>query len=151
MKGQIVANFIVEHQIDIDHDLDVGYVHITPWKLYFDGSACSEGQGIGDVLVSPNSAYFKMSNRLEYFCTNNQAKYEAVLFGLEILQSLGVKHVEAFGYSLLIVQQVPGKYQCLDGSLNAYLDKCLDFIATLNEFAIHHIYSHENSRANVLQ
>ena len=62
MKGQIVANFIVEHRVDIEHDLDVDYVHITPWKLYFDGSTCSEGQGIDIVLVSPNDAYFEMSS-----------------------------------------------------------------------------------------
>jgi ribonuclease HI len=91
-----------------------------------------------------------MTSRLEYFCTNNQAKYEALLFGLEILESMDVKHVKAFGDSLLIVHQVSRKYQCLDGSLNAYLDKCLDFIARFDESSIHHIYRHENSKANDL-
>jgi hypothetical protein len=37
MKGQIVANFIVQHRIDKQLDLDVGYVTFTPWKLHFDG------------------------------------------------------------------------------------------------------------------
>ena len=40
MKGQIVADFIVEHQIDDEHDLEIGYIFCTPWKLYFDGSVC---------------------------------------------------------------------------------------------------------------
>ena len=40
------------------------------------------------------------------FATNNQVEYETLLFGLEFLQSMGVKHVEAFGDSLLVVQQV---------------------------------------------
>jgi ribonuclease HI len=44
------------------------------------------------------------SVRLEYFCTNNQAEYEAILVGLQILSSLGVKHVEAFMDSLLVIQ-----------------------------------------------
>jgi ribonuclease HI len=91
-----------------------------------------------------------MASRLEYFCTNNQAEYEALLFNLEILESMDVKHVESFGDSLLVVHQVSGKYQCLDGSLNAYLDKCLDIIARFDEFSIHHIYRHENSKANDL-
>jgi hypothetical protein len=30
IKGQIVADFIVEHQVDIEHDLDVGLVLLTP-------------------------------------------------------------------------------------------------------------------------
>ena len=65
----------------------------------FDGSVCDDGRrvGIGNVLISPSGAVFKLSNRLEEFCTNNQVEYEALLFGLEFLQSMGVKHVDAFG------------------------------------------------------
>jgi hypothetical protein len=62
IKGQIVADFIVEHQVDIEHDLDVGLVLLTPWKLYFDGLVCSDGQCIGIVFISPNSAYFEMAS-----------------------------------------------------------------------------------------
>jgi ribonuclease HI len=91
-----------------------------------------------------------MAGRVEYFCINNQAEYEALIFGLQILESTDVKHVESFGDSLLVVHQVSRKYQCLDGSLNAYLDKCLDIIARFDEFSIHHIYRHENSNANDL-
>lgn len=90
MKGQNVANFIVEYRIDLKHDLDVDYVTITPWRLYFDGSVCKEGQGVGVVLVSPHDAYFEFSNQLEYDCTNNQTKFESLLFGLEMLESMGL-------------------------------------------------------------
>jgi ribonuclease HI len=47
-----------------------------------------------------------MSRQLEYFCTNNQAEYETLLFGLEVLESLGVTNVEASGDSLLVVHHV---------------------------------------------
>jgi hypothetical protein len=40
---------------------------------------------------------------------------------------MGVKHVEAYGDSLLVVQQVAGEFQCLEGSLRA----CLDVIGSL--------------------
>jgi hypothetical protein len=93
------------------------------------------------VFVSPSGEYFELSSRLEYFCTNNQVEYEALLFTLEILESMGVNHVEAFGDSVLIVHQVSEKYQCLDGSLNAYLDKRQDVNAKFDEFSIHCIYS----------
>ena len=106
MKGQIVAYFIVEHRISDEHDLEVGYIICTPWKIYFDVSVCDGGRGIGAVLISPNGASFEFSNQLEEYHTNNLVEYEALLFGLEILQSMGVKHVEAFGDSLLVVQQV---------------------------------------------
>ena len=63
---------------------------------------------------------------------------------------MGVKHVEAFGDSLLVVQQVSKVCQCYNGSLNAYLDKCLDIISSFNEFIIKHIPREENEKTNTL-
>jgi hypothetical protein len=82
MKGQVVADFIVGHSIDQNINESCKLVSICPWKLFFDGSACREGQGVGVVLVSPRGAVFETSACLEYFCTNNQAEYEAILLGL---------------------------------------------------------------------
>jgi hypothetical protein len=36
MKGQVVADFIVDHAVDVDHSVD--FFHLKPWGLYFDGS-----------------------------------------------------------------------------------------------------------------
>jgi ribonuclease HI len=44
---------------------------------------------------------FETMSQLNYIGTNVQAECEVLLFGLEILQSIEVKHVEAFGDSLL--------------------------------------------------
>ena len=60
------------------------------------------------------------------------------------------KHVEAFGDSLLVVQQVSKVFQYYNGSLNAYLDKCLDIISSFDEFIIKHILREENGKANTL-
>ena len=79
-----MANFIVDHRIADKHDLEVGYVSVKPLKLNFDGLACGVGQGVGLIFVSPRGAVFEISYRLEYFCTNNQAEYEALLLGLDI-------------------------------------------------------------------
>jgi ribonuclease HI len=54
-------------------------VSIHPLKLFFDGSVSREGQGVGVILVSPKGAIFEQSDRLEYYCMNNQAEYEAIL------------------------------------------------------------------------
>jgi hypothetical protein len=136
MKGQVVANFIIGHSIDQNSDESCNLASIRPWKLFFDGSVCREGQGVGVVLVSPKGAVFEQSVHSEYYCTNNQAKYEAILLGLQILSSMGIKHVEAFGDSWLVVQQVAGVFQCFDGSLIVYLDKCLKIIALFDDFTV---------------
>jgi ribonuclease HI len=104
MKSQTVANFIVQHRIDKQLDIDVGYVTFTPWKLHFDGSACRSGCGVGIIIMSPSGAIFEPLSQLDQKCTNNQIEREALLFGLQILHDMGVKHVEAYGDSLLVVQ-----------------------------------------------
>jgi ribonuclease HI len=83
-------------------------------------------------------------------CTNNQAEYEALLFGLELLNFIRVKHVKAFGDSQLVVQQVLEEYQCFDGTLNSYLEECWGIIHSFDEFSIRHISRVENHRANNL-
>jgi hypothetical protein len=104
MKGHVVANFIVEHQIDDIPKLDISYHTITPWPLYFDGSIYNERQGIDIELVSPRNATFDFSRRLKAHCTNSQAKYKALLFGLELLNYMRVTHVKVFGDYQLVVQ-----------------------------------------------
>jgi ribonuclease HI len=102
------------------------------------------------VLVSPSNVSFDFSSRLKTYCTNNQAEYEALLFGLELLNCMGVKHVKAFGDSQLVVQQVLEEYQCFDGILNGYLEKCWGIIYYFDEFSIWHISRVNNHRANNL-
>jgi hypothetical protein len=41
MKGQIVANFIVDHVVVDEEGMQV--VEVVPWKMFFDGSVCSKG------------------------------------------------------------------------------------------------------------
>jgi hypothetical protein len=36
LKGQVLTDFIVEHGIDLDDEIN--YLTFTPWKLYLDGS-----------------------------------------------------------------------------------------------------------------
>ena len=63
---------------------------------------------------------------------------------------MGVKHVEAFGDSLLVEQQVFKVCQYYNGIFNAYLDKCLDIISCFDEFVIRYILREENEKANAL-
>ena len=101
--------------------------------MYFDGLVCDDGQGIDVVLISPSGATFDMSNWLDEDCTNYQIEYEALLFGLQNLQYLGVKYVEV---NLLAVQQVSKVCQCFNRSLNAYLNKCLEIVSSFNKFVM---------------
>jgi hypothetical protein len=72
------------------------------------------------------------------------------MLGLQILSSMSAKHVEAFGDSLLAVQQIVSVFQCFDGLLNAYLHKCLEIIALFDDFTVQHVSRDENIVVNNL-
>ena len=42
----------------------VGTLEIVPWTLFFNGSTCDRGAGIGIVLVSPQGKKYEFSFRL---------------------------------------------------------------------------------------
>jgi hypothetical protein len=49
---------------------------------------------------------------------------------------------------LSVVQHILEEYQCLDDTLNSYLEKCWDIIHSFDEFNIRHISTVENCIAN---
>jgi hypothetical protein len=102
------------------------------------------------VIVSPSHVIIDISVRLEFACTNNQVEYESLLHGLEYLRDWGARDKDVFGDCNLIVQQIRGYSQCLDGVLNSYLDRCLDITKLFDMFSIKHIPREGNSRANRL-
>jgi hypothetical protein len=57
IKGQVVADLIIEHSIDQNNSESCNLVSIRPWK-FFDGSAYRKGQGVGIVLISARGAIF---------------------------------------------------------------------------------------------
>src|SRR4051812_17014127 len=83
MKGQIVADFIVDHAVV---ESSQQYVELPPWKLYFDGSTHKEGTGVGILLISPEGIPTKLKYKIEGpLYSNNEAEYEALIVGLEAL------------------------------------------------------------------
>ena len=46
VKGQAVADFVGQHC-----GSELSMVDLFPWTLFFDGSSCGNGYGIGVVLI----------------------------------------------------------------------------------------------------
>jgi hypothetical protein len=67
IKGEVVADFIVVHNIDQNSDESCNLLLIRTCNLFFDSSACREGQGVGVVLVSTRGTVLGQSVRLEYY------------------------------------------------------------------------------------
>jgi len=110
VKGQIIADFIVDHSI-VEESLN--FVDVQPWKLFFDGSSPKNGTGVWILIISPENIPTKLKFRLNKFCSNNEAEYEALIAGLEILLELGAKDVEIRGDSELVIKQLTKEYKCV--------------------------------------
>ena len=81
VKGQVMADFITQH-----HKPSIGYVEPMPWTLFFDGSSCKQGGGIGIVIILPQEASFEFAFQTKPMTTNNQAEYESILNGLNFFR-----------------------------------------------------------------
>lgn len=119
IKGPAIADFIVDH-----HDDSIGSDEIVPWTLFFDGSVCTHGCGIGLVIISPRGACFEFAYTIKLYATNNQAEYEAVLKGLQLLKEVEAGAIEIMGDSLLVISQLAGEYECKNDTLMVYNEKC---------------------------
>jgi hypothetical protein len=56
VKGQIIADFITEHR-----GSSINLLEITPWALFFDGSSCGKGGGVGILLISLRGEMFEFA------------------------------------------------------------------------------------------
>jgi ribonuclease HI len=62
------------------------------WSMDFDGAVSKEGVGEGVWLHNHRNRYSENhSYKLIFQCTNNIAKYEALMLGLKILKKVGAK------------------------------------------------------------
>ena len=84
------------------------------WKVYVDGTANQRGSGMGLVLKSPKKTIIEKSLRLRFSATNNEAKYEALLQRMAMVQKMGGKAIEMFSDSRLVVGQVKGELKARD-------------------------------------
>ena len=140
-----MADFVVQHC-----GPELGIVDLVPWTLFFDGSSCGVGSGIGIVLVSPQGATFEFSVSIEASATNNQAEYQAILKGIWLLQVIRADAVEVFGDSMLVINQLICTYECKDDILRIYHEECCQLLKEFKKVTIEHVPKFYNGDANRL-
>jgi hypothetical protein len=64
VSDQVISNQVVSNQVVSDQVISnqvvstLNLVSLVRWRLYFDGSVCSNGQGLGVVYISPTGTIF---------------------------------------------------------------------------------------------
>jgi ribonuclease HI len=74
--------------------------------MYFDGSLNIDGAGAGMYFISLSKDKLRYILCLHFLASNNIAEYEAALHGLRIAIELGVKCLQVYGDSALIINQL---------------------------------------------
>jgi ribonuclease HI len=145
VKGQIIADFITEHR-----DPSIKLFEITPWALFFDGSSCGKGGGVGILLISPRGEMFEFAILIQPTVTNNQAEYEALLRGLQYWKEAKAISVEIYGDSKLVIKQLNGQYECRNDILRNYYEECKETMKSFQLVILQHIPREHNEEANKL-
>jgi ribonuclease HI len=133
VKGQVMADFVTQHCSTVDS------LEVAPWTLFFDGSTCGEGAGIDIVLISPQGRKHEFSLPIIATSTNNQAEYQALIKGLELLREIRADVVEIFGDSMLVINQLARIYECRSKVLISYHERCLQLLKEFRDFRLEHI------------
>ena len=133
VKGQVLVDLVAEFTELLEeaemkqHDMDeksVGLIStqdVSSWKVYVDGVPKQWGAGVGLALVSPEKIIIEKSLRLGFSATNNEAEYETLLMGMNMVQKMVGKVVEVFSDSRLIVDQGKGELEARDARMQEYL------------------------------
>ena len=82
--------------------------------------------------------------------SNNEAEYEALLHGLCLAVSLGIKRLLVYGDSLLVVQQVNKEWDINKDTMDAYVEEIRKLKNKFSRLEIHHIDRDNNVGADVL-
>ena len=103
IKPQALVDFLAEwrgNQIPAPHNVPEHLV------MYFDGSLKLDGGSAGVLFISPKGEQLKYVFQILFKVSNNEAEYEALLHGLRLAVSLGIKRLLVYDDSLLVVHQV---------------------------------------------
>ena len=89
--------------------------------MYFYGSLKLGGGGAGILFISPKGEQLKYVFQILFEVSNNEAEYEALLHGLRLAISLGIKRLLVYGDYLLVVQQVNKEWDINKETMDAYV------------------------------
>jgi ribonuclease HI len=118
--------------------------------MYFDGSLKLEGAGSGVLLISPTGEQLKYVLLYFWKASNNEADYEALLHGLRLVASLGIKRLLVYGDSAVVINQVNKSWDHNKENMEAC---CLELPKLENKFyglEFHHFVRDYNVAADVL-
>ena len=130
------------------------------YLLQFDGAAVpNPGRASGGaVLFSPRRGEIFEPDAVKYIevgeyiphATNNVAEYTGLIIGLELALEEGVRRIIVEGDSMLVVQQVQGKWKVSAEPLKPYCARAKELLGKFESVVVRHIRREKNAHADAL-
>jgi ribonuclease HI len=132
---------------------DAASASAQPWyTAHCDGG--SRGNpgpaGFGASILDPTGATAAELSDFLGVTTNNVAEYRGLLATLDWAVNNGVSHLRVVSDSLLMVQQIKGRYKVNSADLRPLWEQARTKIAKLDRFDISHALRHKNKIADRL-
>jgi len=123
---------------------------ISRVRLYSDGAARGNPglAGAGAVLVEPSGQVVDRLGKFLGTQTNNFAEYMGLLLGLRRAKELGVREVEVFADSELMIRQLGGRYQVKSASLRPLYEEALKLLNNFERVKLVHVPREMNRAAD---
>jgi ribonuclease HI len=118
--------------------------------MYFDGSLKLEGAGAGVLLISPKSGQLKYVLQIFWKVSNNEAEYEALLHGLRLAASLGIKRLLVYDDSAVVINQVNKSWDRNKENMDAYFLEVRKLENKFYSLEFHHVVCDNNVAADVI-
>jgi ribonuclease HI len=147
IKTQALVDFVsewTEHQVPDSPEVT------EVWRMYFDGSLKLQGAGAGILFIAPRGEQLKYALQLLFPASNNAAEYEALIHGLSIIVSLGIKKLMVYGDSLVVISQINKDWDCSTDSMGKYYATVRKLEDKFEGLEFHHVERDRNAAANAL-
>ncbi len=122
------------------------------YRMQFDG--CSKKNpglaGAGAVIYKYEKEIWSNHLFVSTSATNNYAEYAGLILGLEKAIELNIKVLRVEGDSLLVINQMIGKYKCNSQNLIEQYNKAKELIKQFDSINLVHIFRNKNARADEL-
>jgi ribonuclease HI len=118
--------------------------------MYFDGSLKLQGAGVGILFIAPRGDQLKYAFQLLFPASNNAAEYEALIHGLNIAISLGIKRLMVYGDSLVVISQINKEWDCSNDSMGKYCTAVRKLEDKFEGMEFHHMERERNATTDAL-
>jgi ribonuclease HI len=119
-------------------------------RVYSDGAARGNPgpSGAGAVLVDSSGNVVDRLGKYLGIQTNNYAEYMGLLLGLKRARELGIREVEVFADSELMIRQLGGRYQVRSPSLRPLYEQALRLLNDFSRVKLVHVPRKMNAAAD---